>query len=304
MLFNIHDLKWDADLLKAFDIPANILPQVLDNTAHFGEIDASILGAAIPITGMAGDQQAATIGQACFSPGMVKATYGTGCFMLLNTGSTILHSQNQLLSTIAYRINKQVTYGLEGSIFSAGSTIKWLRDRLQLITRADESETLAERIASTEGVYLVPAFTGLGAPYWNPNARAAILGLTLNSGREQIVRAALESVAYQTRDLLEVMSQGEYVLKELRVDGGMVANNWLLQFISDILNLDVHRPICVETTALGAAYLAGLQIGMYQSLDEISKLWQMSASFSPRIANEKRVNLYQGWKKAIALCVK
>lgn len=304
LMYNIHQQAWDHELLAEFNIPANILPVVLDNTANFGDIDAAILGEKVPVTGMAGDQQAATIGQACFYPGMVKATYGTGCFMLLNTGANVIRSQNQLLSTIAYRINNKVTYGLEGSIFSAGVTVRWLRDTLKLINHAAETETLARNVTHTEGVYLVPAFTGLGAPYWDPEARGALLGLTRNSSREHIVRAALESVGYQTLDLLNAMTADyESELKALRVDGGMAANTWLLQFLSDILNLEVHRPICIETTALGAVYLAGLQIGIYQSLDEISQMWRMSECFNPRISSTERVRLYTGWKRAVTRVV-
>jgi glycerol kinase len=297
MLYNIHEQIWDEELLKAFDIPVAILPTVMDNTADFGEIHESILGHVVPVAGMAGDQQAATIGQACFHPGMVKATYGTGAFMLLNTGSKVIQSKNRLLSTIAYRMNNEVTYGLEGSIFSAGVTVKWLRDTLKIISEAAETETLARKITDTEGVYLVPAFTGLGAPYWDPEARAALLGLTRNSGREHIARAALESVAYQSRDLLNAMT--ETSLKTLRVDGGMAANNWLLQFLSDMLGLEVQKPTCIETTALGVVYLAGLQIGMYQSLDEIERMWQRSASFSPEMSAVENERLYAGWKRAV-----
>ncbi len=300
LLFNIHTQEWDQEILTVLNIPSMILPTVLDNTADFGEMDESVLGKKIPITGMAGDQQAATIGQACFQPGMIKATYGTGCFMLLNTGSQVMQSQHRLLTTVAYRLNHQVTYGLEGSIFSAGATIKWLRDTLHLIETAAESEVLANQVSTTDGVYLVPAFTGLGAPYWRPDARGALLGLTRNSSKEHIVRAALESVGYQTRDLLEAMTADSHsAINILRVDGGMSANTWLLQFLSDMLNTTVHRPICIETTALGAAYLAGLHIGMYQSLDEISRLWQMNASFSPRMAKEECDKLYEGWKEAV-----
>jgi glycerol kinase len=305
MLFNIHNQSWDQELLQAFNIPAKILPIVLDNAADFGEMDASFLGASIPIAGMAGDQQAASIGQACFHPGMVKATYGTGCFMLLNTGSKVVHSSNRLLSTIVYRINQQVTYGLEGSIFSAGVTVKWLRDKLKLITHAAETESIASKTSGTEGVYLVPAFTGLGAPYWDPQARAAIVGLTLNSNSDDIVRAALESIAYQSKDLLNAMTMDNAAaLKTLRVDGGMAANNWLLQFISNILKLEVQRPSCIETTALGAAYLAGLQIGIYQSLDEISALWGMTQSFVPDELAREGEALYQGWKRAVECVVR
>ena len=301
LLFNIHTQQWDQDILSALHIPANLLPAVCDNTALFGETEASILGRPVPITGMAGDQQAATIGQACFHPGMVKVTYGTGCFMLLNTGTTVIESHNQLLSTIAYRINNQVTYGLEGSIFSAGVTVKWLRDTLKIIHTAAETEALSESITDTGGVYLIPAFTGLGAPYWDPRARGAIHGLTRNSQREHIVRAALESVAYQTRDLLGAMqSDMSSNIDILRVDGGMAANNWLMKFIADISGSEVQRPTCIETTALGAAYLAGLQIGMFQSLDEISQQWQMNATFTPHMSNVQRESLYQGWKQAVA----
>ncbi|VVC77046.1 Glycerol kinase [Aquicella siphonis] len=300
LLFNIHDQTWDDEILRAFNIPAVMLPVVKDNTADFGDIHGSILGKSVPVTGMAGDQQAATIGQACFHSGMVKATYGTGCFMLLNTGDRVIQSNNKLLSTIAYRIDHHVTYGLEGSIFSAGETVKWLRDTLGLITHAAETEALAKKVHSTEGVYLIPAFTGLGAPYWDPDARGALLGLTRSSGREHVVRAALENVAYQTRDLLEAMkSDCHSGLNTLRVDGGMAANNWLLQFLSDILNLQVHRPVCIETTALGAAYLAGLQAGLYQSLDDISKMWQMSASFVSQMSKTERDKLYLGWRNAV-----
>lgn len=304
LLFNIHTQEWDKDILRALNIPAALLPVVLDNTADFGMVDASMLGHAIPVTGMAGDQQAATVGQACFHPGMVKATYGTGGFMLLNTGSTVVQSDAKLLSTIAYRINGQATYGLEGSIFSAGSTVKWLRDTLKFIVTAEETETVAKSVADTDGVYLVPAFTGLGAPYWDSDARGALLGLTPNSGRAEIIRAALESVAYQTRDLLVAMTVEMHAnLKTLRVDGGMAANNWLLAFLSDMLHLEVQRPLCIETSALGAACLAGLQIGFYQSLDEISDRWQANARFLPRMAEEQRDRLYVRWKQAVARVV-
>lgn len=301
MLFNIHTQQWDKEILSALKIPACILPEVLDNSAHFGDMEKEILGKSIPITGMAGDQQAATVGQACFLPGMVKSTYGTGCFMLLNTGNHVIHSENRLLSTIAYRLNGKTVYGLEGSIFSAGVTIKWLRDTLKLIATAEETETLASSIPDTNGVYLVPAFTGLGAPHWDPEARGALLGLTRNSGKAQIARAALEAVCYQTRDLLEAMtSDHSTALKTLRVDGGMTANNWMLQFLADMLNIEVQRPKCIETSALGAAFLAGLQVGVYQSLDEISKLWQAHSTHSPRLDQKQSNYLYKGWQEAIA----
>ena len=300
LLFNIHTQEWDKDILSALNIPRQLLPSVHDNTAHFGQTDASLFGNAIPIAGMAGDQQAATIGQACFQPGMVKVTYGTGCFMLLNTGVSVIESHHHLLSTIAYRINNHVTYGLEGSIFSAGVTIKWLRDTLKIIESADQTARMAESVPDAGGVYLVPAFTGLGAPYWDPKARGAFLGLTRNSHREHIVRAALESVAYQTRDLLTSMQNDVGTnIAILRVDGGMSVNNWLMQFIGDILHSQVQRPNCIETTALGAAYLAGLQIGMYSSLDEISRQWQMNAEFKPSMSTDQRETLYHGWQQAV-----
>lgn len=301
LLFDIVKQEWDDEILKAFNIPKAILPTVLDCSADFGVTDETIFGTAIPIAGVAGDQQAATVGQACFHPGMVKSTYGTGCFMLMNTGSRLIHSKHQLLSTVAYRLQGQVVYGLEGSIFSAGVTIKWLRDTLQLIKTAEETETLAKHLSDTEGVYLVPGFTGLGAPYWDPDARGALFGLTRNSGVAHIARAALESVCYQSRDLLQAMRQdSETPLEVLRVDGGMVANNWLLQFLADILMLEVQRPACIETSALGAAYLAGLQVGVYQSLEEIAGLWKINAQFTPEMPSSRSEHLYAGWKKAVA----
>ncbi|MHB1947319.1 MAG: glycerol kinase GlpK [Gammaproteobacteria bacterium] len=300
LLFNIEAQMWDQEILNAFEIPPSILPMVLDSSADFGKVDAEFLGAPIPITALVGDQQAATVGQACFSPGMVKSTYGTGCFMLLNTGSQFIRSKHHLLATVAYRINGEVTYGLEGSIFSAGVSVKWLRDHLKIIKNPAETEMLAQSVTDTGGVYLVPAFTGLGAPYWDPDARAAIIGLTRNSGIEHIVRAALEAVGYQTRDLLHAMTEDSQTqLTTLRVDGGMVVNNWLLQFLADILNLTIHRPACVETTALGAVYLAGLQVGFYQSLEDISQLWQANQIFLPKMRDDVRRILYQGWKNAV-----
>lgn len=300
LLFNIRTQAWDEDILQALNIPSQILPQVLDNTAHFGDMDPRILGAKIPITGIAGDQQAATVGQACFHRGMVKATFGTGCFMVLNTGQEIIASKNKLLSTIAYRINNQVTYALEGSIFSAGVIVKWLRDTLKLIQNAADTETLANRVKDTNGVYLVPAFTGLGAPYWDPRARGALLGLTRNTEVAHIARAALESVAYQSKDLLDAMlNDSQSSLESLRVDGGMVVNNWLLQFVSNILDIEVQRPICVETSALGAAYLAGLYVGIFKSLSEIEKTWHMDARFTPHMEKQQRDRLYGGWQEAI-----
>jgi glycerol kinase len=300
MLFNIKTNQWDDDLLAAFSIPRSLLPEVLDNTADFGIADAEFFGQEILIAGMAGDQQAATVGQACFTPGMVKTTFGTGCFMLLNTGRHVIASKNRMLSTIAYRINNEITYGLEGSIFSAGTTIKWLRDSLRLIKTSAETEMHAKLVHDTNGVYLVPAFTGLGAPYWDPDARGAMYGLTGGTEVSHIVRAGLESVVFQTRDLLEAMSRedGEPIAS-LRVDGGMTANNWLLQFLSDITDIAVERPACIETSALGAAYLAGLQTGVYASFDEIASLWKMNAEFHPQMDEVNRMEKYRGWKEAV-----
>jgi glycerol kinase len=301
MLYDIREQAWDQQLLQAFAIPDSLLPNVLDNAADFGVVEPEFLGKSIPVTGMAGDQQAATVGQACFYPGMVKTTFGTGCFMLLNTGSNIILSRNKLISTIAYRINNKVTYGLEGSIFSAGVTVKWLRDKLKLIKTSAETELLSKNIDSTNGVYLIPAFTGLGAPYWDPDARGALVGLTHGCDVAHIARAALESVAYQTRDLLDAMAR-DYrdIIDTMRVDGGMAANNWLMQFQADMTGIKVQRPACIETSALGAAYLAGLQTGMYGSLQEISELWKMNAEFEPNMDNSIREKLYHGWQAAVA----
>lgn len=301
LLFNIHELEWDHDLLELFQIPKQMLPIVYDNTADFGHLDDSILGVGLPICAMVGDQQAATVGQACFETGMIKATYGTGCFTMLNTGKEIIQSQNRLLSTIAYRINGEVTYALEGSIFSAGVVIKWLRDMINLIQSASDSEVLARKVADTQGVYVVPAFTGLGAPYWDPYARGAIFGLTRSTTRAHIVRAALESIAYQTLDLLNAQNKDfkSGRIHSLRIDGGMVANQWLMQFIADILNIPLSQPTCIETTALGAAFLAGLHVGLYGSLGDIAKLWQEEKVYYPNMTNEKREELYTGWQEAV-----
>ncbi len=300
MLFIIRESCWDDDLLSLFKIPRAMLPTVVDNAGELGVIDAKLLGAAIPVCGMAGDQQAATVGQACFEKGMIKSTYGTGCFVLLNTGEKVVFSKNRLLSTIAYQINGKVTYGLEGSIFIAGAAIQWLRDGLKLFQSSSETEALARSIDSNEGVYMVPAFTGLGAPYWDPHARGAISGLTRDTGIAHIVRAALEAVCYQTQDLMQAMTADyKSELATLRVDGGMVANDWLLQFLSDILHLDVQRPACIETSALGAAFLAGLGVGLYGSLDEVAKIWSEQQTFTPVMSVDARENLCQGWKRAV-----
>ncbi len=300
LLFNIHTQQWDDELLKFFNVPRSLLPEVKDNAADFGSISPDWLGAAIPVGGMAGDQQAALVGQACFARGMIKCTYGTGCFMVLNTGDSAVASKNRLLTTVGYRLNGKTTYALEGSIFVAGAAVQWLRDALHLISKASETEKLAKEVRDTGGVYLVPAFTGLGAPFWDPAARGAILGLTRDTGINHIVRAALESVCYQTRDLLEAMAQDAIAPTELRVDGGMVANEWVVQFLSDLLRVPIERPTIIETTALGAAYLAGLQAGVYQSLDEIAQLWQSEHRFEPERPQDRMDRLYKGWCAAIA----
>jgi glycerol kinase len=307
MLYNIHRQDWDDDLLRLLGIPRAVLPEVKDCSGLFGATPADLLGAPLPVTGMAGDQQAATIGQACLRPGMVKSTYGTGCFALLNTGAAPVTSSNRLLTTIAYRIDGEVTYALEGSIFVAGAAVQWLRDGLKLIGQASESEPLAASIPGTGGVYLVPAFVGLGAPIWDPHARGTIVGLTRSTGIAEIVRATLEAVGYQTRDLMLAMqadlpdgsgpdAKGEAAL---RVDGGMVANSWLCQFLADILDVPVERPVVTETTALGAAYLAGLAVGLYPSLESLAEVWQCQRRFEPQMSAAERTRLYAGWLDAI-----
>lgn len=300
MLFNIHTQKWDQELLTLFGVPENMLPQVQDSASDFGKTDEACLGAAITVGGIAGDQQAALIGQGCFSEGMVKSTYGTGCFVVLNTGSKALTSSHRLLTTVAYRINGEVTYALEGSIFMAGATIQWIRDGLKLIGNASDSQSLAEATGYNNPVYMVPAFAGLGAPYWDADARGAIFGLSRDTGIKEIVTAGLQAVCYQTRDLLEAMSGDGVSAGELRVDGGMVVNDWLMQFLADVLGIRITRPRVTETTALGAAYLAGLTAGVYASLDDVSGLWQWERSFTPALAEQQRESLYAGWQDAVS----
>jgi glycerol kinase len=306
MLYDIHRQDWDDDLLGLFNIPRAILPEVKDCSTLFGTTPTELFGAPLPITGVAGDQQAATVGQACFAPGMLKSTYGTGCFALLNTGDRPVASRHRLLTTIAYRLEGKTTYALEGSIFAAGAAVQWLRDGLKLIGHAGETEPLAAGIYDTGGVYLVPAFVGLGAPHWDPEARAAILGLTRDAGIPQIVRAALESVGYQTKDLMGAMQadlRGERgtgaAATAVRVDGGMVANDWVCQFLADILDLPVERPTVTETTALGAACLAGLEVGLYPSLDAVASAWRCERRFEPQMAAAERARLYGGWLNAV-----
>jgi len=301
LLFDIRKQDWDDNLLRLFGVPRAVLPHVLDNAADFGVAEAAVLGARIPVTGMAGDQQAATVGQACFQPGMIKSTYGTGCFALLNVGDTFVPSKHRMLTTVAYRFGGKPTYAIEGSIFVAGAAVQWLRDGLRLIPDAASSEYHARELPDTGGVYLVPAFTGLGAPHWDPDARGAILGLTRDSGLAHVVRAALESVGYQTRDLMEAMStDGGTAPEALRVDGGMVVNDWVCQFLADILGVAVERPDVTETTALGAAYLAGMQAGVYGGLDAISAAWRCQRRFEPRMDAAVRDRLYAGWRAALA----
>jgi glycerol kinase len=299
MLFNIHTQDWDPELLDLFGIPASLLPEVMDSADEFGQITACDALNGLSVTGVAGDQQAALFGQTCFEAGMAKSTYGTGCFLMLNTGDKALESKHRLLTTVAYRLNGKPTYAMEGSIFIAGAAIQWLRDGLQLIREACETEPLAEGTPVDHGVYLVPAFTGLGAPYWDPNARGAIFGLTRDTGIKEIVTAGLQSVCYQTKDLQKAMEKDGIRPITLRVDGGMVANNWVLQFLADILGARVDRPSLVETTALGVAYLAGLQAGVYSSLEELAGLWRCDRSFEPVMSKEDRDNLYDGWLQAV-----
>ncbi len=301
MLYNIADGVWDDALLALFDIPRSMLPEVHDCAADFGETEAALFGRPIPIRGVAGDQQAATIGQACFAPGMMKATYGTGCFAILNTGDERVTSHNRLLTTIAYRLDGKVTYALEGSIFVAGAVVQWLRDGLGVIKDAAETQGLAERADPSQRVYIVPAFTGLGAPYWDAECRGAIYGLTRNTGPAELSKAALESVAFQTRDLMEAMradwaGAGEAVL---RVDGGMVASDWTMQVIADQLGAPVDRPVVAETTALGAAYLAGLAVGIYPKPEAFSKCWALDRRFEPMMPQAAREVAYAGWKDAV-----
>ena len=300
MLYNIHSLSWDDDLLTLMEIPKNILPEVKSSSEIFGNTQNTLSAQNIPIAGIAGDQQAALFGQMCTQPGMVKNTYGTGCFMLMNTGGQPVFSTNNLLTTIAWQINGKTEYALEGSVFIAGAVVQWLRDGLQLIHSSGETETLAQEVASNDGVYIVPAFAGLGAPYWNQHARGTIVGITRGTNSAHLARAALESIAYQTMDVVNAMqSDANITVKELRVDGGATVNDFLMQFQSDILNTKVIRPTITETTALGAAYLAGLAVGYWSSMEEIQQQWQVNKIFEPVIAEKERIELASGWKRAI-----
>lgn len=300
LLFNIHTQQWDDELLEIFNIPRQLLPEVKDCAADFGLATDSCLGGDVPVLGIAGDQQAALIGQAGFENGMTKSTYGTGCFVIANTGQEALVSQNQLLTTVAMRLDGKVTYGLEGSVFVAGSAIQWLRDELNIIGSAEETETIAQRTGVVDDVVVVPAFAGLGAPYWDPDARGAILGLTRGSGSDQVVTATLQSVAYQTQDLISSMADDGISPGVIRVDGGMVANDWFLQFLADILKTRVERPVNVESTVLGAAYLAAFGAGVLQSNEQISKNWQCDSSFDPLMSSDRREQLLDGWQSAVS----
>ena len=300
MLYNIHTQSWDDELLQLFDVPASLLPDVRDSAADFGLTDVELLGGAVPVCGIAGDQQAALIGQAGFDYGTTKSTYGTGCFAIANTGETALESHNQLLTTVASRIGGNVTYGLEGSVFVAGSAMQWLRDELRIIDSAPQTEEIAQRCGVVDDVYVVPAFAGLGAPYWDPHARGAIVGLTRGSGRDQIVTATLQAVAYQTRDLIDAMADDGIAPSVIRVDGGMVANGWFLQFLADILDIAVERPANVESTVLGAAYLAALQCGLLDDVQQAAALWQCEAVFEPSMPADRRGTLLSGWAEAVS----
>ena len=300
MLFNIHSLTWDETILKGLEIPASMLPQVVPSSGIYGHTAAQFFGAPIPIAGAAGDQQAALFGQACFSPGDSKVTYGTGAFLLMNTGETPISSQNGLVTTIAWGLNGKICYALEGSIFVAGAAIQWLRDELRFIESAADSEYMAQKVTDTNGCYVVPAFTGMGAPYWDAYARGAVVGLTRGVNKYHIIRATLDSIAYQTNDVLAAMEADSGIrLSALKVDGGAAANNYLVQTQADISGAPVLRPRCVETTALGAAYLAGLAVGYWKGTEDIQKNWAVDRQFTPEICDTDRQNRIRGWKKAV-----
>jgi glycerol kinase len=301
LMYNIHELRWDDELLAELTVPKSMLPEVRGSSEVYGKTSPEVfLGAAVPIAGAAGDQQAALFGQTCFKPGMAKNTYGTGCFMLMNTGDKLHESKNGLLTTIAWGLDGKVEYALEGSIFVAGSAVQWLRDGIRIVEDARDTEYVASKIADTDGVYVVPAFVGLGAPYWDMKARGAILGITRGTRRAHIVRATLNAMAYQTRDVLSAMQADSHIeLKALKVDGGAVANNILMQFQADILGVPVARPQITETTALGAAYLAGLAVGVWQDKDALTKTWKLDRMFEPSMEPARSSRLYRGWQKAV-----
>ncbi len=306
LMYNIYELKWDEELLNILNVPKKMLPEVCPSSHVYGRTAPfHFFGQEVPIAGIAGDQQAALFGQACFKPGMAKNTYGTGCFMLMNTGEKAIPSKNGLVTTIAWGLNGKVEYALEGSIFVAGSAIQWLRDGLRMISTAPESEEFASKVDSTDGVYVVPAFVGLGAPYWDDKARGAIFGLTRGTSKEHFIRATLESLDYQTRDVLQAMEKDSGIkLAALKVDGGAVKNNFLMQFQSDILGVPVERPVVNETTALGAAYLAGLAVGFWNDTNDVTSNWKLDKRFEPAMEAEKREELYDGWQRAVAATCK
>ena len=299
MLFNINNNKWDEEILKKLNIPKNILPEVKNSADDFGVTNKKVIGREIPISAVLGDQQAAAVGQTCFEKGSIKSTYGTGAFVIMNTGPKKIYSNNKLLTTICYRLNGRNTYALEGSIFIAGAGVQWLRDKVKLINNAYETEKIAKSIKNNDGVYIVPAFSGIGAPYWRPDARGLITGLTRNSDWKILVRAVVESVAYQSYDLFNSMRKDGLKPSIVKVDGGMVANNWFSQFLSDIIDLNVIRPRVLETTALGVALFAGYQVGEFKSLNEIKHVWKKDRVFSPKLKKSLRNKLLQGWKLAI-----
>jgi glycerol kinase len=304
MLLNIHTCDWDDDLLKLFDIPRPVLPEVKPSSRIYGTTGNIVPEIKLPISGIAGDQQAALFGQMCTEPGMVKNTYGTGCFMLMNTGTKAIASKNNLLTTIAWQVDNKTEYALEGSVFIAGAVVQWLRDGLKIIRNSAEVETLAATVKDSEGVYIVPAFAGLGTPHWNQHARGSIFGLTRGSSNAHIAKAAIDSIAYQAYDVLKAMEADAGIsIAELRVDGGGTINNSLMQFQSDILNTKVIRPKITETTALGAAYLAGLAVGYWKNIDEIKKQWQVDKEFSPTMKDDKRNELVSGWQRAVKAAI-
>lgn len=299
MLYNINTNQWDNQILKSLKIPSHILPLIKNSSDDFGYTHKSITGKSYPITGVVGDQQAAAIGQCCFEKGSVKGTYGTGAFVLMNTGYEKIYSKNRLLTTVCYRLNGKSTYALEGSIFIAGAGVQWARDKMKLIKKANETEKIAKSLKSNSGVYLVPAFVGLGAPYWDTKARGVLSGLTRNTGSKEIVRAIIESTAYQSYDLFNAMKKDGLKPKIIKVDGGMVKNNWFSQFLSDVINIKVYRSQIEETTALGAAFMAGLQLGVFKSLNDISKKWKLNRKFISKMKSSERLNLLKGWSQAI-----
>ena len=300
LMFNINTCAWDAELCRQLEVPMSMLPEALPSSCIFGEADPEFFGGSIKIAGVAGDQQAALFGQTCFAPGMAKNTYGTGCFMLMNIGDKPIYPNNGLLTTIAWGLDGKVEYALEGSVFVAGAAIQWLRDEVKLVDASPDSEYYATKVKDTNGCYVVPAFTGLGAPYWDPYARGAITGLTRGVNKAHIIRATLESLAFQTNDVLAAMEEGSGVkLNALKVDGGACKNNFLMQFQSDIIHAPVHRPVCVETTAMGASYLAGLAVGYWTSKEDVIQNWAMDREFMPEMDEETRARELKGWKKAV-----